>query len=172
MWLSWGSGQPQLDPSSAEPPAAVPGCSASPRWRPLVTACPPEALLPSLPSHSQASTLPCALGGWLPCQLVSSWVSLRQTRKSAQGRELPGSLGHLSELPPSFSAQPLAAAMPLRDHSHWGVLLHGPSSSWVPETLAATLVLPAQKTVSVLFASLQCPSISPLVPKAAPPLHK
>ena len=125
-------------------------------------------------AHSSilAWRIPMDLGGWLPCQLVSSWVSLRQTQTSAQGRELPGSLGHLSELPPSLSAQPLAAAMPLRDHGHWGVLLRGPSSSWVPEILAATLVLPARKTVSVLFASLQCPCISPLVPKAAPPLHK
>ena len=91
---------------------------------------------------------------------------------SDQSGELLGSLGHLSELPPSFSAKPLAAAMLPRPR------LWGSPAPW------AQLILGSRNTScyphpssssdgdSFLFASLQCPSTSRLLPKAAPPLHK
>lgn len=63
--------------------------------------------------------------------------------------EFFGSLGNLSELLPSMSARSPAAAMPLHDNSPWAALLHGPSSSWALETLAATLILSARKVVTV-----------------------
>ena len=97
--------------ASAGPPAAVPGCRPfSKVAAPSHSRSPPEVLISSLPIPSQASTLLCALGGWLPCQPVSGWISPRETRMSDQSGELLGSLGHLSELPPSFSAKPLAAS--------------------------------------------------------------
>lgn len=167
-WLSWGSGQASAGPSSAEPQqqslAAGPLHGGSPCYRSLL----PEALLPSLPDPHRPPPCPCAPGAGSHTSCFQLDQPEAGTLASAQAG-LPGSLGHLPELPPSFSAQPLAAATPLRDPAT-GESCPRPSSLWVPETLAATSTFELKRQWLSCSCKPPVPSISPLLPKAAPPL--